>query len=136
MRQAMFEDNQGSSDRELSTADRVLEDSREVDLIVRKKVVGTLCGIAEPQIFESGGLSWRRYCGWDLTWTNTSAIILLQGGTVQLILEDFFVLLGGEHRPVFHPTPGIDSVTIAEIWTNVEGLSPREIFDRILTHRA
>lgn len=126
----MFENHEGAVRRSDDQASGILEDTRTVTLHVNKRLVATIKGVAE-RLFEAGGLSWRTYYGWELVWEHSAALALLQGRRVTSILSESYILLNGSHRPAYHPVPGIDSCTIAEIWTNVQGLSIPEMFERI-----
>ena len=89
-----FGDQQGSSGAGTSEATRLLEDPNGIKwLFVRERRIGRVIGDG-PFQFAS------------IVWDHVIALRLLQGETIPKVTG--LMLLSGEHRPFWHPEPGVE----------------------------
>jgi hypothetical protein len=64
----------------------------------------------------------------NLYWTQTGALLRLQGETVMNILGPAVCVLRCTHRPVWHPRPGMDGLRLVVPRIDPGGLSTAEVF--------
>lgn len=63
-----------------------------------------------------------------LNWTQTGALLRIQGEHTLDILGPAICVLRGKHRPIWDPRPGMDEVRVVVPTFNPQGLRPLEIF--------
>lgn len=63
-----------------------------------------------------------------LYWLHSGAMLRLQGEHTLDILGLSICVLRGEHRPIWHPRPGMNGVRVVVPIDNPEGLRPIEVF--------
>lgn len=128
----MSADNQSPNLPCGSDANRLLEDTGILTIAISGLVLGTATGfLSARRLYTVDGLTWRMYSSWTLNWSPAASLGLLSGKTVTDLLGAHYILLRGSHRPAYHPVPGVDSATIAEVWMNPEELDASELFQRI-----
>jgi len=64
---------------------------------------------------ETYKIEWRRWCFKTLYWSHTTALLALQGASLQQLLPAWIVLRGVP-RPSYDPLPGVNGVVLAEVF--------------------
>jgi hypothetical protein len=67
-----------------------------------------------------------------LVWTDAASRALLGGALVSDLLGTEYVLLGGRHRPPWHPCPGVDEPDIAFIPEPPGNMSSIDLMTRLI----
>lgn len=76
-------------------------------------------------------IEWCRWFFDSLFWSHASALLLLQGGSLQQILQPWMVLRA-DPRPPHDPHPGADGVVLAELFETPAELTHQQLFELLL----
>jgi len=120
--------NKDASTPNAKASERVLEDPRQIER--DGKLVATLYDLIssfEPD--ENDGLIWRKFLYRRLMWSPLSAILKLQGATLQNLLGPNFLVLKGTHFPAYYEQPGMENVELVEIIANPNNRTPLDVFN-------
>lgn len=133
------ESDEGSRGADADAAERVLEDSHRVVLGPGPDQLSIYCNGAVTAVLEkhlntrdldsaTPMLQARVYDFESLYWSHRGALLRLQGEHVLDILGLSICVLRGDHRPVWHPRPGMTGVRVVVPLFNPLGLQPLGIF--------
>ena len=76
-------------------------------------------------------IEWRRWYFCQLYWTQKSALLFLQGGTLQRVLDPWLVLKA-DPRALHDPCPGANNVVLAELFDQPSKLTHQQLFKLLL----
>jgi hypothetical protein len=73
-------------------------------------------------------IEWVRWSFPELYWLHTTALLALQGASLQQLLPGWLVLRG-DRLPAYSPLPGATGVVLAELVDPPTDLTPRQLFE-------
>jgi hypothetical protein len=76
-------------------------------------------------------IEWCRWHFQQLYWTQKSALLYLQGGSLQQVLQPWLVLKA-DPRPFHDPCPGANNVVLAELFEPPAKLTQQQLFELLL----
>lgn len=76
-------------------------------------------------------IEWVRWAFPELFWSHTVGLLVLQGISLQQALPGWLVLRG-DRKPAYSPSPGATGVVLAELVDPPTDLTPRQLFELLL----
>lgn len=135
MQEVQDGDRRGSAGSSSGPASGLLESPDGVARLYRggnviAKCYGVRSDYLEGAYVLEGGcyqLEWRRWTANRLVWTQPTALLFLQGATLQQLVSPF-LLLAGSPRHAASPEPGMDHVVLAELYASSSDLNYPQLF--------
>ena len=134
-------DRGGPDGTEPGPAEGFLENPDGVVRLYRGGSVVAKCYGVRDDYFEGtylldGGayqVEWRRWNVSRLVWSQPSALLFLQGATLQQLLQPLLIL-AGTPRPSSSPEPGMDGLVLAEVCASSSDLTYPQLFQLLAPH--
>lgn len=124
-------DHTGTRARVSTSPGRFLEDS---DGVVRRywgdRLIAKLYSCTHDDRVSSE-VSWRRWSATRLVWSQNSALLFLQGASLQQLLSPLLILYGLP-VPITEPEPGMVDVVLAEVHEVPDSLTYPELFQLLV----
>lgn len=111
----------------------VLEDPDRVDIIRSGAVLAHMAGPERPEsaaqgVYSKDRFEARIYYYERMYWRLSSALLMLQGASVQQVLGDEWIVLKGKSTDAWDPQPGFCNLVIANVVNNQGRLETQQLF--------
>lgn len=124
----------GASGTSASGASGILENTNGVTVLTRAHVPIAVCD-AGMVYKTSKDRRFKTYQIPALSWTHNSGLLLLQGASLQQLLQPFFIIRI-DPRPIYAPRPGADRVVLVSLFDQKwnKDKSREEIYNFLFSH--